>query len=290
MRTGDRIGIRMPEKEIEAFTRYGSLKLKPSSVSAINFQSEEHGVHEIFLSDGSRFAGLIVGDVFEMKLAGEGPEQVVKFPASSIRRLQVTGKVDEPEEDQAIMDLANDDLLVGSLAGTLKLDTAFSTITLNAGEIKRLVHTPASPSDVQVILWDETTVSGQLQEQELALQTRSGLMMKVPVALIQEYTQPRPQPSAAVVESIKALIVQLNAEDWKQRDAAQEKLVTMGAVVINTLRQSRAGQSPEAQQRIDLILKQMGQVEKKPTTKPAAGNAGAVTPPVPQAIDVFDRR
>lgn len=274
MRTGDRIAIQMPTRDIDVVTRYGMLKLKPASVAAIDFQSEEHGVHQINLNDGSKFAGLVSADVFEMKLAGEGPEQVVKFPASSIRRLQLVSKSDDAEEEPAALNLANEDMLVGTLSGTMKLDTAFNTIALNGGEIKKLIHTQGSPSDVQVVLWDETTVSGQLQEQELICQLKGGVTIKVPVALVEEYSQPRPQPSAAVIESIKGIVTELSADDWKQRDAAQERLVTMGPVVIATLKQVRQQQSPEAQQRIDLILKQLDKDVKK-DVKPAGTAPGA---------------
>jgi hypothetical protein len=254
-------------------------------VASIDFQTEENSVHQISLRDGSKFAGLVNGDVFEMKLGGEGPEQVVKFPAASIRRLQLTSKFDDSDDDQSTLNLANEDALVGALTGTLKLDTAFSTLTINAGEIKKLIHTAGAPSDVQVVLWDETTVSGQLQEQELAVLLKSGVAMKVPVALVEEYNQPRPQASGTVVESIKSLVAELNSDDWKQRDAAQEKLIAMGPVVISTIKQIRGAQPPEAQQRIDLVLKQL---EKDPK-KPAAGGAGAGGGPVPPGgiIDQF---
>jgi len=257
MRPGDRIGVQLPEKDIEVATRYGTLRLKPSAVRAISFQNEEHGVHDITLIDGSRFAGLVTADVFEMKLAGEGREQAVKFPVSSIRRMQfVSG--DEPGDDQqGTLDLMNDDVLVGILTGALKLDTAFSTIDISAGEIKRLVHTASSPSDVQITLWDDSVVSGQLQQQHLVCRLQSGIDMKVPVALVKEYFQPRPQPSAAVMQTISALVAELNAEDWKARDAAQERLVAMGTIVIAPLKQLKAAQSPEAQQRIEMILKQL---------------------------------
>ena len=283
MRTGDRIGVQMPTRDIDVATRYGPLKLKPDSVASIDFQTEENSVHQISLRDGSKFAGLVNGDVFEMRLGSEGPEQVVKFPAASIRRLQLTNKFDEGDDEQSTLNLANEDLLVGSLTGTMKLDTAFSTIALNAGEVKKLTHTAGAPSDVQVVLWDETTVSGQLQEQELSVLLKSGVAMKVPVALVEEYNQPRPTASGAVVESIKTLVADLNADDWKQRDAAQEKLIAMGPVVISTIKQIRGSQPPEAQQRIDLVLKQLEKDSKKPGAG-AAGGAGGV-PNAPAIID-----
>ena len=88
-------------------------------------------------------------------------------------------------------------MLVGTLAGKLAIDTAFDTIAVNAGEIKSLTHPTPGSLDVSVTLWDGTTLSGQLQDQELSCTLASGLALKVPVALVEEYEQPQPQPSAA---------------------------------------------------------------------------------------------
>jgi hypothetical protein len=278
MRSGDRIAVQPPASPIEAVTRYGLLKLNPASIAAIDFQPDDHRVHQIFLTDGSQFAGLITAPVFEMKLAGDGPTQSVKFPASGIKRLQLGSRIDEPAPDQAQLTLANEDAFVGALTGDLKLDTAFNTLALAAEQIKRLAHPPNSSSDVQITLWDDTTVSGQLQEQELTCQLKSGLTIKVPVALVQEYLQPRPAPSPAVIDSIKQLVLELGADDWKKRDQAQEKLVLLGPASISTLRQLRDRQPPEAQQRIDLILKRL---EKPSESKPAAPPPDTPEPMVP---------
>jgi hypothetical protein len=78
--------------------------------------------------------------------------------------------------------------------------------------------------------------------------------LSIPVALLDEYNQPQPQPAANVVERIKASVAQLNADDWKARDRAEAELTMMGPVVIAVLKQMRPTQPPEAQQRIDQIL------------------------------------
>jgi len=70
-----------------------------------------------------------------------------------------------------------------------------------------------------------------------------------------------------MMDRIKAIVADLNADDWKQRDAAEEQLVKIGAGVGPTLKALRDQQPPEAQQRIDSVLKKLG--------KPAA--AGSAT-------------
>jgi hypothetical protein len=253
LRSGERIGVQMPADDISVMTRYGMLKLKPSSIASIAFQNEENGVHEIYLTDGSKFAGLAVSESFEMHLA-DAKDQVVKFPASTIGRLQLTGKVDDADDSTPGLKLANEDLLVANLAGQYKLNTAFDTLTLKGEQIKSISHSKTSPLDVIVRLWDESSLSGQLQEQDLDCQLKSGVSLKVPVALVSEYTQPQPKPADSMVEKVKLVVEKLNADDWKARDEAQKQLTAMGAPIAPLLKQMRPNQPPEAQQRIDDVL------------------------------------
>ena len=272
LRSGERVGVQMPTTPIDVVTRYGSLKLDPKAIAAIVFQTEEHGVHDIHLTDGSKFAGLVAAPQFEMTLgvattqpstsgsgggAAAAAGQTVKFPSSAIARIQFAVPLDgvDPSETPTL-DLANEDVLVGTLAGDMKLDTAFDTLTLNAAEVKRLTRggADAGALDVQVTLWDSSIVSGQLQDPTLRCQLASGVTLTIPIGLVDEYNQPQPAPAAGMVEKIKQAVAQLNANEWKTRDRAEAELTAMGPVVAGVLKQMRPDQPPEAQQRIDQIL------------------------------------
>jgi hypothetical protein len=281
MRSGERVGVRMPTEPVSVVTRYGKLSVRPETIAAILLQTEDHGVHEVRLTDGSRFAGLLDATSFPMEL-DNATSQKVTFPASSVARMQFTGKVADPEDAVATLELTNDDLLVGTLGGKLAVDTAFDTIAVNAGEIKSLTHPTPGSLDVSITLWDGTTLSGQLQDQELACTLSSGLAVKVPVALVEEYQQPQPAPSASMREKIQSIVTGLNADDWKQRDRAEASLVSMGPVAIGVLKELRGGQPPEAQQRIDTIVKELEkQREKGSAAKPApAGGAAGDMPDI----------
>jgi hypothetical protein len=278
MRSGDRINVQIPAAPISVTTRYGFLKLDPQTISSIVLQSEDHGVHDIFLTDGTRFAGLVAGDEFELKLAGvTGQDQLVRFPLAAMLRFQFAAVSDDKDSSNPQLDLTNNDSMVGTLTGQLKLDTAFDTLSVNASEIQKLTHPKGPGIDVQITLWDQTVVSGQLQAQEVECKLNCGLVMKIPVALIDQYTQPAPQPSAVMLEKIKTLVTQLNADDWKQREQAEAQIVALGSGVLAPLRQLRPSQPPEAQQRIDSILKKVGK------DTPAAGSPPATA--VPAMID-----
>jgi len=255
LRSGDRMEIVLPESDLEFATRYGQLKLSPGAIGAIVFESEEHGVHEIVLKDGSHFAGLMTAEVLDLKLAGVAGNPVVKLPGSALSRLQLTPAAEDGiNTDAPTMSLVNNDQLVGEIAGQLKLATAFDTLTINGGEIKGMARTQAGPTDVQITLWDGTTVSGQLEAGEVTVSLRSGASIRVPVTLIASYENPLPQPSTPMVEQIRMLVEQLNHEDWKQRDQSQQQLIEMGVAVAGVLTEMRPTQPPEAQQRIDQII------------------------------------
>jgi hypothetical protein len=288
MRSGERVGIKLPTEPISVVTRYGRLSIKPDTVAAILLQTEDSGVHEVMLTDGSKFAGLLDATSFPMTLDnGSGADQKVTFPASAVARMQFTNKLAEgDDDDRATLTMANDDVLVGALGGKLAVDTAFDTISINATEIKSLTHPTPGSLDVSVTLWDGTTLSGQLQDQELACHLTSGLDVKVPVALLSEYQQPSPAPADQMVDRIKSTVKELNADDWKVRDHAEATLVSIGPVAIGVLKELRPNQPPEAQQRIDSVIKELE--KQRDTNKPSTGPkpAASAAPGQPQEIDL----
>jgi len=284
MRSGERVGVKMPSEQYQVATRYGTLSLRPEQVGAIVMQSEETTMHQVLLTDGSKFSGLLAADTLEMSLDTGGPEQVVKFPVSAAARLQLTPKIAEIDDVTPTLQLANDDLLVGAITGTLKIDTAFDTLTINAAEVRELKRPAGGGLDVQVVLFDGSSVSGQLQEMTIPVALSGGVEMKVPLALLLEYQQPQPTPSKEMEERIVALIKDLSAEDWKARDRAQEGLVQVGPVAIAALRRLRDGQPAEAQQRIDTILKELEKQKDKPAgSNPSKPRGAAIQPDVPVA-------
>ncbi len=256
MSTGDRIGVSRPTGPITVVTRYGTLALSPDVIANIVFNSEDSAVHTINLADGSRFNGLVTAPDFEVQLVAS-TNQTVKFPVGVLNRFVLKNKPDDRDEATPLLNLKKDDLLVGTLQGSLKLDTAFDTITLNAPEIKAISRAKEGGTDLSVTTWDGTVFSGQLQDQTLACRLSSGVDVRVPVGLLESYTNPIATVPAMMVDLINGIVADLDADDWKQRDAAQQQLIKMGTGVIPTLKSVREKQPPEAQQRIDTILKQL---------------------------------
>jgi len=127
-------------------------------------------------------------------------------------------------------------------------------------------------------MWDQTTLSGELEDQELLVKLGCGLEMKVSVGLLEEYTQPAPSllpPGRGDREARW----KLSAEDWNQRDEAQKKLAAMGPVVINLIKGLKDKQSPEGQQRIDQVIVEIEKAEH-PEAAASAGDPNAANPPM----------
>jgi hypothetical protein len=285
MSSGDRVAVEMPPANIAVVTRYGQLDLSPTSIASIAFTSDDSGVHTITLTDGSHFAGLVTQPEFAMKLATGGNGQPVHFPVSSLARLVVKTRPDDRDDNTSnsppTLQLKKDDTFVGTLQDELKLDTGFDTITLNAAELRGMIHASPNAPDISVTTWDGTVLSGQLVSPDLlSCHLASGIDVHVPVALVQSYTNTQSQAPTMMLDRIKAIITQLNADDWKQRDSAEKQLLNLGPNAISTIKGLRDKQPPEAQQRIDSVLKQL----EKQREQQAKENKPEVAPPISVGI------
>jgi len=272
LRNGDRIAVDMPAAAIPVSTRYGNLLLKPQSIGALVFQGEDQPVHQVLLTDGSRIAALVAADALELRPMSTGATSPVSFPAAGVSRLQFTQKIDEPGDLAPVLSLTTGDRLAGALGGKLQLETAFDMIEIDGAEIRGLHHAGTAPTEVQVILWDDTTLSGRLKGDVINMTLKSGPALHVPAALIEEYSQPQPLPPASVLEKLRTLVADLASDDWKRADRANSELGTMGPRITGALRALRPQQAKPVQDRIDALLAKFEPKAETPATNPAPGN------------------
>ena len=299
LRAGDRVAVERPASPLVVATCYGNLRLDSAAVASVAFQSDEHGVHQVRLVDGSRFAGVVAQERFDLLRAGAasaGPggdkARAVSFAAASVRRLQFAPDVDDPPSDAPQLALSNGDLLVGALAGRVVLDTAFDAIEVQADGLQGLrpggggaAEAGTSPNEVQLTLWDGATLSGRVRGDAVDCTLRCGATVRVPVGMVKRYSQPRPRPSPQVVERIKAVVADLNADEWKTRDRAAAQLASIGAASAAVLKELRDGQPPEVRQRIDQILASFE--SKSDVAAPPRPAPEAVPPQVPIEVDAI---
>src|SRR4051794_14764585 len=100
----------MPQQSLDVVTRFGALKLTPSAISAITLQGEEHGVHQIVLNNGSKFAGLVSADQVTLKLAST--DMSITLPTSGIARVQFSSELPDVPDDGATTTLSSGDVFV----------------------------------------------------------------------------------------------------------------------------------------------------------------------------------
>ncbi len=256
--SGDRVIVRPPAWDVPVLTRYGSFRLRPEAVAVVTFQADGQPVHELTLTDGSRFAGLVGVDHLDLTMRDTG--KAVGFPTASTVRLQLAPPPDEDAAAAAaaagqrpLLALSNGDRLVGSLSGRLVLDAAFDTIDVDALEVRGLQPTGAG-AEVQATLWDGATLRGRVRDDTLHCALRCGVTLAVPVSLLEDYAQPQPKVPAKVAERVRGAVADLGAGSPAVRDRAAETLSAMGAPVAELLRSLRDQQSPEARTRLDQIL------------------------------------
>ncbi len=269
LRNGDRIAVEIPADSIPAATRYGNLLLKPEAVGALIFAGEEQPVHEVLMNDGSRIAALIGKEAMELRPLSIGAIKPISFSTASVSRLQLSSAIDEPTDQTAMMSLSTGDRLVGSLGGTMELETTFDTIAINGAEVRGIHHAGSAPGEVQITLWDDATLSGRLKGDIVDITLKSGPTLHVPAALIEQYSQPQPQPPASIREKIQGMVADLGSDDWKCADCAAASLGAMGAKITSALKSMRSHQDKAVQDRIDKIVTALEPPAKAPDAVPA---------------------
>ena len=220
LRDGQRIAVEMPAETVPLATVYGPLSLKPDAIAALVFQGEDQAVHQVRLADGSKFSALSRQGVVRPEAADGGRRQDGQLPGHLHRPAATVARA-RGARRRSPQPLALQRRPAGrGLSGTLELETGFDTIRISGAQVRGLRHAtpadaggagaaPASPTEVQVTLWDEATLSGRLKGDVLACTLRCGTPVRIPVSLVDRYTQPNPQPTEQILERIRATVAEL---------------------------------------------------------------------------------
>ena len=270
--SGERMRVRLPGADFNLATPSGPLRLNPAVVSSIVFQGGENNVPEVHLTDGSHFSALTGTGAFDLTLVGLGSEQHACIPAAALARFSFSPEGDV-EQLEPLLTMSNHDQFVGALGGTLSLQTPFDTIHIEGAQIKKLVHTRQGGQDVQITLWDDSTLSGRLVEARVSCQLKCGVTVSVPVALVDSYAQPVPTPSAPMVRRIHEMARALDDRSWNIRRQAQDEILSIGVPAIAVLKQLQPTAPVEAGQRIALIIEDLSSELESRKTPPAAPEA-----------------
>ena len=275
---GDRINVELPPSTLRVATRYGTVELNPKFVATLLFQSEDHAVHEITLTDGSHFAGVVQGEQFELKPRNVAGGRAVLFPATSIVKMQLAPQPPEPDDAAPLLALTNGDRFVGTVAGKFVLETPFDAIEVDGAEV-RAMRRAAAAHELQVTLWDGATLSGRMKGDAIAAALQCGQAVTVPIVLLDQYANPEPTPPQQMIDRIRAVVEELAALDEARRERAENQLRELGPLVEGVLKSLRDGSPPEAQRHIDKIVAEFEEARKPPPPPPPAdADDGAAVP------------
>jgi hypothetical protein len=106
-------------------------------------------------------------------------------------------------------------------------------------------------------MFDGSTFRGTLTTTTLKAKLINAMPLEIPVAALQEYSNPLPFPSASLVNKAQEGIKQLAAEDWKAREAAEVALIALGGPVVGVLEEAMGNQPTEVQQRLQSVIKRL---------------------------------
>ncbi len=266
LRSGERCVIASPTAPIDFVTRYGALSLKPEQVAIVNLKNAA-GIHEVYLSDGSKLSGIVSNPQWSIKLTSASGDQPVVFPLAAVARVQLTPLSDDIGQGKSTLSLQGGDIIATRLEGQLKLQTTFDMINISAAEIRSIAKPDEGLPDVQVTMFDQSTFRGSLQTTSLKCKMVGGLVLDVPVAAIRDYDNPQPFPSQTIVDKVKESIAKLNAEDWKEREAAEAGLIAMGPTITSVLEDAIDGQPAEVKQRLGGIVKRLKKDQPAATSR-----------------------
>jgi hypothetical protein len=259
---GDAVTCDRPASDFSVRTRYGLISLHPDQIADVQFQSSATagstgagaavwGVPIIHLMDDSVLAGLFPNQTMELNPTslGSGPASILVGNLASLKL------ADAAKPDSAQVKLAGGDVLNGALASAMTIQTEIGDATIPAAEVAQITPAEDSPGDFLVKRGDGTVARGLPANGTADVALACGITLKVPTASILSYIQPRPQLPQAVLDTIGRLAKDLESPDAATRDAAEARLTAIGPTIAANLREIRHSLKPDAQARIDQVLK-----------------------------------
>jgi hypothetical protein len=260
---GDRLAV-TPPPAIGFRTRWGLLAFRPEQVRQIVFCSSGQTAHRISLSDGSSLSGVMAADTISVQPRWLGGA-ALSAPVGEIARLTLSQT--DPSAPGPKLSLIGGDVLRGSLAGTITLQTDSGDIGIAAGDVMKLTAASDGSGDWTLTASDGRTITGAPRDATAVCQLDCGVSVTVPAATITEFDKTAPptpdDPSAdaaaapaqqAVDDTIANLVAQLGGTVPALRFTAQQQLIGMGPAAIDPLMRLRDSQRPVIRARINNVL------------------------------------
>jgi len=257
--SGERLALAGSGPKLQLLTAHGKVLLPAPGLRFVDATGKAETPHRACFVNGSVLSGTLLPEKLVLKLRLAAETAVTR---DAIRRIDRPLKPLKPT-GAGIVELRNGDRLFGTILDKiLTLQTPGGKVTIRPRSLWAMAFDAAKGGDVEASLWGGTVVRGRLVEPAVTLAIDpGGPTVKVKAAEIAAITRPSADPPEEIGRKVVALIGQLGAESYKDREAATKVLQEMGPSIIPLLRRHLDNADPEVRQRIQNILE-----HHKPTT------------------------
>ena len=255
LRSGERLACTDLTEDLSLETPYGRVALPAQALLRIEPSYDRLVGHRVMLRSGSQLSGTLTREKVAVKLQ-LGPEATIH--RQQLVSLSGSGEAAAPG-DRATVLMLNGDTLIGEITDkALIVRTRFGDAEFAPASALTVRFDPAGGVRAAVRLWDGSGLSGELVEPAVTFTAGAdGPTLKLPLAQASSIIRSSALPPPKIIEEVKKLISQLGAESHKDRQAATESLVKMGAAIIPLLEKYLDAPDPEVRNRLEAILERL---------------------------------
>jgi len=271
---GERLALAGTGPELQLLTVHGRVPLAVSGLRSVEATGKADRPHRACFVNGSELSGTLLPArlALEFRL---GPRTTVGRDA--VRRIDRAVEPVAPT-GAATVELRSGDCLFGTMGDErLTLRIVGGDVVVRPAGVRTIAPDPAKPGQVAVTIWNGSVLRGRLGESAVTFAiTPGGPTVKLKVAEIAALARSTVDPPEAVVRKVLALIAQLGAASYKDREAATKALVALGPGIASLLKRHRESPDPEVRARIERILSDLAPTTAAPPARPAAPQHRAI--------------
>ena len=258
LHTGEALKVVPTQEKVQLSAFFGDITVSQEQVVRLTTADDTHRYWMVTLADGSEFACVIRDPTLKFKHPTIGAFEV-PLPAFKTY-LAVSGGDDESEDEESqepyVRFRSGDQVTCRVASAELHVATHFATIPVATKQCFEIKF--GDEGEVTADLCGGGTVEGRLQERFVEFEGGLAGKIRAFVGHIDRIVVPRPQLPPALEERIKALILKLGAEDYKEREAAQNTLASIGNAAAPVLKHAKETiEDAEVLARLDVVLKKL---------------------------------
>ena len=273
-KNGDRIAGELLSSELEIHLSVGEMLIPLANLKTIELTRNDDGSDrgEFLTADGQQFSGMFYKEI-EVRV---WDDKVIKIPPTDLKSIYLEAGNDtetgDVPTDKPILKLGDDEFLVATIKAEkqpLEFKTAFGVRTMDPAQISQLRYVPGLAGEMQIVLWDGSTLTGKLTAEHVVFEIL-GTDMKLLPSMIGDYSNPNALPPESMRQKYIELIDQLGSPKFKEREAAFERLERDADKIRGLLESRFEGADAETKSRLAKLLGRKIEKSKKKKGKKKA--------------------